>query len=253
VKPEAIELLSSTGVSSEEEMRARYHVRLERYMKDIDIEVSTLTDMARTQVLPAALAHQAMLAQSIDGVTRIKGQPPAAQVKLLDACVEEIGRLTERVDALEKLVQDLATVEEKERAHRYAYEVAPAMIGVRESHHHPLPSTRRCLSEGSRVAGAWAFRSAQELPHPDRRTSAMACYRCRGIERRTVAVPRTVPSTARGIEVEDARLTYRRAREPRRRARFAGYFTRAGPKQVASETRREVRGDSRNSSEGQDR
>jgi glutamine synthetase len=126
----------STGVSSEDEVRARYHVRLERYLKDIDIEVSTLIDMTRTQVLPAALAHQAMLAQSIDAVTRVKGSVPAAQTKLLDACSEEIVRLDERVDGLERLVRDLAKFEEEERARHYAYQVGEVMASVRESCDH---------------------------------------------------------------------------------------------------------------------
>ena len=63
VRPEGIELFVSTGTLSEQEVRARYHIYLERYLKDVAIEVDTLTDMARTQVLPAAIAHQGMLAQ----------------------------------------------------------------------------------------------------------------------------------------------------------------------------------------------
>jgi glutamine synthetase len=133
IKPESIEMFVNMRVGSEEEIRARHHVRLERYMKDIEIEVSTLVDMARTLGLPAALQHQAMLAQSIDGVTRVTGKAPASQTSLLETCSEEIGRLQERVDGLEQLVTDLANVEESERAHLYAHEVAAAISSVRES------------------------------------------------------------------------------------------------------------------------
>jgi len=134
--PESAEMFVNTGVLTHEELHARYHVYLERYLKDIDIEVDTLIDMARTQVLPAAIEHQSLLAQSIDAVNRVKGTAPAAQTAHLDACVEEIGRLHERTEGLENLVKTLSGVEEKERAHRYAYEVAPAMRSLRESCDH---------------------------------------------------------------------------------------------------------------------
>ncbi len=133
VKPESIDLFVATGVYSKDEVQARYHVRLERYLKDIDIEVSTLLDMARTMVLPAAMEHQLRLAHSIEAVARVKGQAPWAQMGLLDACSEEIGSLRERMDGLDQLVKGLASAPEHERAHRYAYEVAPAMQVVRES------------------------------------------------------------------------------------------------------------------------
>ncbi len=133
VRPTAIEMFVATGVYSEEEVHARYHVRLERYLKDIAIEATTLADMVRTMVLPAAMEHQSRLALSIEAVARVKGQAPWAQMGLLDSCSEEIGRLRERVDGLEELVRSLASLPDEERAQRYAYDVAPAIQSVRES------------------------------------------------------------------------------------------------------------------------
>ena len=136
VRPESVEMFVSMGVLTEHEVHARYHVRLERYLKDVLIEIDTLIDMARTQVMPAAIEHQGMLARSIEAVSRVKGQVPATQTGLLDACTEEINRLRERADGLESLVRELDGIEEKERARRYAYEVVPAMQAVRQSCDH---------------------------------------------------------------------------------------------------------------------
>jgi glutamine synthetase len=133
VTSESVDMFTHTGVFSTEEVHARYHIYLERYLKDIDIEVDTIVDLARTQVLPAAIEHQTLLAQSIEAVERVKGKAPAAQMVLLDQCVEGIGRLSERVDGLEEMVAKVSSLDEKERARRYAYEVMPAMHGVRES------------------------------------------------------------------------------------------------------------------------
>ena len=48
---------------SEAELDSRYHVRLERYVKDIAIEVETLVQLVDTVVLPAALEYHGKLAR----------------------------------------------------------------------------------------------------------------------------------------------------------------------------------------------
>ena len=56
-------LLTSLGVfSREEELESRYHVRLERYVKDMLIEMHTLREMVDTLVLPAAFEYSGSLA-----------------------------------------------------------------------------------------------------------------------------------------------------------------------------------------------
>ncbi len=50
------------GILSEAELRARYEVRLERYVKAIGIELHTLLELVRTSILPAALRYQSELA-----------------------------------------------------------------------------------------------------------------------------------------------------------------------------------------------
>jgi len=55
-------LFKSTGILTEIELESRYHVRLERYIKDILIELHTLQEMVDTQVLPAAYAYVGQIA-----------------------------------------------------------------------------------------------------------------------------------------------------------------------------------------------
>jgi glutamine synthetase len=55
-------LLTSLGVFSEAEVVSRYHVRVERYVKNLLIEVDTLKSMIDTQILPAAYAYHGFLA-----------------------------------------------------------------------------------------------------------------------------------------------------------------------------------------------
>ncbi|HUO51467.1 MAG TPA: glutamine synthetase type III, partial [Gemmatimonadaceae bacterium] len=57
-------LFEKLGILSKEELESRYHVRLERYVKDMLIELNTLREMVDTLVLPAAFQYCKMLADS---------------------------------------------------------------------------------------------------------------------------------------------------------------------------------------------
>jgi glutamine synthetase len=58
------QLLTKLGIFSEEELESRYHVRLERYVKDMLIELHTLRETVDTMVLPASLEYVGGLAES---------------------------------------------------------------------------------------------------------------------------------------------------------------------------------------------
>ena len=58
------ETLNSLGILSKEELESRYHVRLERYVKDILIELHTMKEIIDTMILPAAYAYAGALAAS---------------------------------------------------------------------------------------------------------------------------------------------------------------------------------------------
>ena len=52
VSPQSRQLLTQLGIFSEAEVNSRYHVRTERYVKNLLIEVDTLRHMVDTQILP---------------------------------------------------------------------------------------------------------------------------------------------------------------------------------------------------------
>src|SRR5687767_503954 len=62
--------LVGLGILTEEELDSRYHVRLERYIKDMLIELHTLREMVDTMVLPAAYGYSGSL---IDAASKAKG------------------------------------------------------------------------------------------------------------------------------------------------------------------------------------
>jgi glutamine synthetase len=117
--PEALEqlntrqaktLFTKLGIFSKEELESRYHVRMERYVKDILIEMHTLKEMIDTLVLPAAFSYSATLAASAANAVAagIKVVPQIAAANELGTLIEQ---LRGRRDAL------VATIEKAEGMH----------------------------------------------------------------------------------------------------------------------------------------
>jgi glutamine synthetase len=57
-------LFTKLGVLTKEELESRYHVRVERYVKDMLIELHTMREMVDTMVIPAAYSYLAQLSES---------------------------------------------------------------------------------------------------------------------------------------------------------------------------------------------
>ena len=57
-------LFIKLGVLTKEELESRYHVRVERYVKDMLIELHTMREMVDTMVVPAAYEYLAQLSES---------------------------------------------------------------------------------------------------------------------------------------------------------------------------------------------
>src|SRR5918999_540354 len=98
-------LLTKLGVLTKEELESRYHVRMERYIKDMLIEMHTMQQMVDTMVLPAAFTYAGQLATSA-AQAKTAGISMVPQV---DAA-NEVGKLIEEVraacDKLELVVAD---------------------------------------------------------------------------------------------------------------------------------------------------
>jgi len=85
-------LLVGLGILTKAELDSRYHVRIERYIKDILIEMYTLGEMVDTLILPAAYAYSGALASTA-------AQAKAAGIKEIPQVdrANEIGRLAKQL------------------------------------------------------------------------------------------------------------------------------------------------------------
>jgi glutamine synthetase len=123
VTPQSRAMFTSLGILTTEELESRFHVRMERYVKDLLIELHTLRQLADTMVLPAALAHHAALARAAAhakeaGLKAVPEIPAAEQVGTLavdlQARIAALGAIIDRVEGMHdepKLQAELLTTE----------------------------------------------------------------------------------------------------------------------------------------------
>lgn len=137
VTPEAKAFFTKTGLYTPEEAESRYHVKIERYVKDIDIEVETMRSIVRTLVLPAAYAHQEALARAIQAAVAAAQAAKGSvfvdpQVKELEAFAKTIALLKERLATFEGETAAAGKLDAPAKARALADKVLPAMSALRE-------------------------------------------------------------------------------------------------------------------------
>ncbi len=85
-------VFTSLGILTNEELDSRYHIRLERYSKDMLIELAALRELVDTMILPAAFAYSGSLARSA-AHAKSGGVEVIPQV----AAANAVGRMIERL------------------------------------------------------------------------------------------------------------------------------------------------------------
>jgi glutamine synthetase len=126
------QLLTKLGIFSDEEIDSRYHVRLERYIKDMLIELHTLRETVDTMVLPAALQYVGSLASAAAqakaaGISVVPQIEPANRVgKLIEQLQAARATLGKAIEKAEGMHEDL-----DEQAEFLTHDGADAMAAVR--------------------------------------------------------------------------------------------------------------------------
>ncbi|MGH7604902.1 MAG: glutamine synthetase III [Gemmatimonadaceae bacterium] len=98
-------LLTKLGVLTKEELESRYHVRVERYVKDMLIELDTLREIVDTLVIPAAYGYLGQLSNAAS-------QSKAAGISIIPQ-IETANKVGELVKQLQKHREELNDVIER--------------------------------------------------------------------------------------------------------------------------------------------
>jgi glutamine synthetase len=128
----ASSLFEKHKVYSSVELKSRYHIHLERYIKDIDIESKTLYDMVITEVIPAAMKYQKILADAISGISAAINSKPVKQTELLKEVSGLIEKILTCADALKSSSKECKQIEsEQEKAEAFCNKVKAKMDEMR--------------------------------------------------------------------------------------------------------------------------
>ena len=132
--PSSRALLKGLGILSEVELESRYHVRVERYVKDMLIELHTLAQVVDTLVVPAGMTYLNQLAAGAADA-KAAGISAVPQVALADRVGALVAELFARREHLQAVIDraDAMHGDPSECAALLTSEGADAMAAVRES------------------------------------------------------------------------------------------------------------------------
>ena len=128
-----VALFERQKVYSRLEVESRCEVKLENYVKVIDIEALSMIDMARRMILPAAIRYAQDVAQTIQLKKSVMPSlEPEAEMALLTALTTETNALFHAADALEEALNSMDRNASKLQKAEYTRDnVVPAMTCVR--------------------------------------------------------------------------------------------------------------------------
>jgi glutamine synthetase len=130
-RSEIISLFETHSVFTKEEMESRYHIYLEKYSKQINIEAGVTIDMARRYIFPAVSAYAASLARDASALAAVHAVS-SPQEKRAKKIAELCSDLYEDTGKLETVLAEAQSVEEAfAQAKAYFEKVRPAMDVVR--------------------------------------------------------------------------------------------------------------------------
>ncbi|MDR1126832.1 MAG: glutamine synthetase III [Treponema sp.] len=128
---ETVQLFERHGVLTEEELESRYHIYLEKYAKQINIEAGVTIDIVKRQIFPSVTAYAGRLAKSAAALAAIGAAsfPQEKQAKRIADLSAELFEETAKLEAVLCLAQEADDPFTKAKA--YFEDVCPAMSLVR--------------------------------------------------------------------------------------------------------------------------
>jgi glutamine synthetase len=131
-RKDTIELFTKYKVFTEKELESRFNILCENYVKQVAIEAKTVTMMAKTMILPAALRYQKEVGDSVTSA-KTAGAASEAGTELLSTLVSTINDLSRGVKTLEKAEAHASDGDAFAHAKYIKEHVIPAMLEVRKA------------------------------------------------------------------------------------------------------------------------
>ncbi len=139
VKPKTIDLFERHGVFSKVELHARYNIWLEIYEKVIAIEAKALSEMVKTQVIPAAIEYQTEIAGGLEilkdlvdsKIIEVVDEAIDDRKELLAGLTADIFYIRKNLKQMEVLLKKAESLDLETKAAMYYSELKPHLLHVR--------------------------------------------------------------------------------------------------------------------------
>jgi glutamine synthetase len=154
IRSETISLFETHKVFTKEEMESRYHIYLEKYSKQINIEAGVTIELARRYIFPASSSYAGVLASEAASLAAIGANnvPQAKRAKKISDVLVEFYDDTAKLETVLAEAQDVEDVQAQAKA--YFEKVRPAMDSVRVK----VDSLEKMVSKSS-----WPLPGYEEL------------------------------------------------------------------------------------------
>jgi glutamine synthetase len=144
-----VDLLIRQKVFMKAEIESRYHTKLEQYIKEVEIETDTLSNLIETLIVPAAVEFQIRLITAVKGLKDLEAVLGGVSFK---SQVDRLKTLTGLIESVEAKNRNLVEMTNKaeaiagpsERAKFVADKVVPLMAAVRE----PVDALEAIVEDG---------------------------------------------------------------------------------------------------------
>ena len=132
VAKDVIAAFEKYKILNEREVRARYDVMLEQYIKTVNVEGQLMVLMANRYILPAAFAYQKQVAESVAAVKSAGGRSIEGK-KVLDRITKLTDTLKQRSDRLARALEHESNGSAEKHAKHFRDGVITAMAALRET------------------------------------------------------------------------------------------------------------------------
>ena len=135
ITKKALDIFEKYQVLSNVELNSRYIIYLEKYIKDLEIEVKCLNNICLNQVIPVAIAYQKAVAKAIIATKEVLGNAAvvSAETEILKKVVDLINNIySVNKEILAKVESTSSVHDEAKKADALCSKVKPKMDELRE-------------------------------------------------------------------------------------------------------------------------
>ena len=153
--PENMAMLERHRIYSEAEIRSRYEITMENYVRTVRIEALTMVDMAKKEILPAVLRYTGDLAA---GLNAKKAAAPALAFRSEGKLLEKLSSLSDDIDAA------IETLEERIDS-RAGEDITAQAYFIRDELLEKMSALRALCDEAETLTAAdyWPFPTYADL------------------------------------------------------------------------------------------